>query len=78
MAEQATIEVQARTVSGLVQSFRVSEILAIDGVPYRSPGDFGDLREHVVHVEARVQGLEAILGSMLAGPAAGAEVPPIG
>lgn len=55
------IEIKARTKTGVVQTFSVSEILEINGKPYQSSQDFSDLREHMIHMDGRLTALETIL-----------------
>jgi hypothetical protein len=55
------IEIKARTKTGVVQTFSVSEILEINGKPYQSSQDFTDLREHMIHMDGRLTALKTIL-----------------
>ena len=55
------ILIQAKSKTGSLITFEVSQIISIDGEPYTQSA--GQLRDHLLVMEGRLQAVETILSS---------------
>lgn len=62
MSDLITIRVKSK--SGMVNDLQVSEIVEINGKPYRSAEDSENVTALVNHLSGRVAALEGIVGRM--------------
>lgn len=58
-----TIEIKAKTQAGHVQTFRVDEIIEIDGKAYGAAGIDPDVVATLNHLDGRLTALENSLGA---------------
>ena len=52
------ITVTAKTESGAIMDFQFQEIVSVDGRPYE---DAGSMRDVIMHMQGRLEAIEAIL-----------------
>jgi hypothetical protein len=57
------IEIKAKTKTGVIQTFQVSEIIEIDGKPYRSCDQYQEMRDQIIHLGGRLSAIEAFIGN---------------
>lgn len=61
MSDGNLIEIKARTKTGMVQSFMVTQIIEINGKRYIPQEETDDLRANLIHLDGRLSAIEKII-----------------